>query len=81
MPKRSGKPKKSEDANEAAFRVVSALTDEPAEAAPPKNPHAVALGRRGGLKGGKSRMDSMTPEQRSDLAKMAAAKRWGKRTP
>ena len=35
--------------------------------------------RNGGLKGGKARAASMTPEQRSELAKKAAAARWDKR--
>ena len=35
------------------------------------------IGRRGGLKGGKARMDSMTPKQRTALAKKAAEARWG----
>lgn len=43
-----------------------------------KNPHAVALGRRGGLKGGKARAASMTAEQRSHIAKLAARARWAK---
>lgn len=42
-----------------------------------KNPAAVALGRRGGLKSGKARMEKMTPEQRSEVARKAAAARWG----
>ncbi len=43
-----------------------------------KNPAAVALGRLGGIKGGKARMDALTPERRSEIAKKAAAKRWNK---
>jgi hypothetical protein len=42
-----------------------------------KNPAAVALGRRGGLKGGKARADKLTPEQRKAIARRAAAVRWG----
>ena len=42
-----------------------------------KNPAAVALGRLGGLKGGKTRAANLTPEQRKEIAKKAAA-RWGK---
>lgn len=84
MPKRSSKTK-TEDVNETAFRVVRASTekhDEPDTALAPvekpaKNPAAVALGRAGGLKGGKSRMATLTPEERKELAKKAAAKRWG----
>ncbi|MGH2510351.1 MAG: histone H1, partial [Ktedonobacteraceae bacterium] len=39
---------------------------------------AVSLGRRGGLKGGKARADKLSPERRSEIAKKAAKKRWGK---
>jgi hypothetical protein len=49
-----------------------------AEEHPGKNPAAVALGRRGGLKGGRARMDSMTADQRRKLAEKAAKARWGK---
>ena len=41
-----------------------------------KNPAAVALGRLGGLKGGKARAAKLTPKRRSEIAKKAAAKRW-----
>jgi hypothetical protein len=41
-----------------------------------KNPAAVALGRKGGLKGGKARAANMTKEERSASAKKAAAARW-----
>ncbi len=41
-----------------------------------KNPAAVALGRMGGLKGGKARADSLTPEKRKEIAKKAAQVRW-----
>jgi len=41
-----------------------------------KNPAAVALGRLGGLKGGKARARKMTPEQRSEAARKAANARW-----
>jgi hypothetical protein len=44
-----------------------------------KNPHAVALGRKGGLKGGKARFAAMTAEERTALAKKAARARWKKR--
>jgi len=45
-------------------------------AKPEKNPAAVALGRMGGLKGGRARADSMTAEKRAEIAKKAAAARW-----
>jgi len=47
-----------------------------------KNPHAVALGRRGGKKGGpkggKARMAGLTDAQRRELARKAAGSRWKK---
>ena len=43
-----------------------------------KNPHAVALGRVGGRKSGKARMEKLTPEQRSDIARNAVLARWAK---
>ena len=42
------------------------------------NPAAVALGKLGGLNGGKARAASLTPEKRKAIAKKAAAKRWAK---
>ena len=87
MPKHYSTPKPP-DPNEIAFRVLQEAIGEadcaprvPETADPPreKNPAAVALGRAGGLKGGRSRMDAMTPEERKTLAKRAAAKRWEKK--
>jgi hypothetical protein len=43
-----------------------------------ENPHAVALGRLGGLKGGKARSKKLTPEQRKEIARKAAVARWEK---
>jgi len=43
-----------------------------------KDPAAVSLGRRGGLQGGKARAASLTAEQRAEIAKKAAAKRWNR---
>ncbi len=43
-----------------------------------KNPHAVALGRRGGKKGGKARLVTMTPEERRESARKAARARWAR---
>lgn len=41
-----------------------------------KNPAAVALGRLGGIKGGKARAVSLTPKKRSEIARKAAKARW-----
>jgi hypothetical protein len=45
---------------------------------PTKDAAAVALGRKGGLKGGRARADSLTPEERTKIAREAAQKRWRK---
>ncbi len=73
--------RKNQDANVTAFQITQHIieeTEKPEPEEPPKNPNAVALGRLGGLKGGKARTDSMTPEQRSELARKAAKARWAK---
>jgi hypothetical protein len=43
-----------------------------------KNQNAVALGRLGGLKGGKARIAQLTPEERRELARKAVMTRWAK---
>ena len=53
----------------------------PSKADEGKDPAAMALGRKGGLKGGRARADSLTPEQRKKIAQDAANRRWnGPRT-
>ena len=56
---------------------IEDLASAPEELA--KNPAAVALGRKGGLKGGKARWSKLTPEQRSEAASLAAQARWRKK--
>jgi hypothetical protein len=79
MPDRSRK--RPRDSNQLAKMIVDIATgdadDAPQEDAG-KDPAAVALGRKGGLKGGKARAESMTPEERSAAAKRAAEARWRK---
>jgi hypothetical protein len=77
MPKRSGK---KQDLNEKAFSIVRQLTGEEPKPDPDagKNPAAVALGRLGGLKGGKARAAALSPEARTTMAKKAAKARWSK---
>jgi hypothetical protein len=43
-----------------------------------KDPAAVALGRKGGKKGGPARAAKLTPEQRSESARKAVQTRWSK---
>jgi hypothetical protein len=78
MPERSSKHKRPVDVNQLAKSIVDDSTDEERpEATPEKNPAAVALGRLGGRKGGKARAEKLSPEQRREIAKKAAAARWG----
>lgn len=76
MPDRSRK--RPTDPNELAKQLV----DEVAGDVPPfdpdagKDPAAVALGRKGGLKGGKARAEKMTAEERTESARKAAQARW-----
>lgn len=70
------KGKRPTDVNQRAKSIVDIATGESEDKVKPKNPAAVALGKLGGLKGGKARANSLTPEQRSEIAKKAAAKRW-----
>jgi hypothetical protein len=55
-------------------RATDEDKDEPVDDG--KDPNAVALGRKGGLKGGKARAAALTPEQRSEIARKAAKARW-----
>ncbi len=75
MPKRSGK---KQDLNEKAFTIVQQLTGQLPKANPHegKNPAAVALGRLGGLKGGKARAQKLSKKQRRESAAHAAKQRW-----
>jgi hypothetical protein len=74
MPKRS-----STDLNQTAFRIMQQSTGQAAPTpAPAKNPAAVALGRLGGLKGGKARAKSLSSNMRAKIARNAAIARWKK---
>jgi hypothetical protein len=72
------------DTQQLARSVLDAVTPdaEPPKAkkvARAKNPAAVALGKLGGIKGGKARAESLTPAKRKAIAKKAAAARWSNR--
>jgi hypothetical protein len=80
MPNRSSK--RPSDANQLAKLIVDIATgqakDSLIDPATGKNAAAVALGRLGGMKGGRARMASTTPERRSEIARLGAKKRWEK---
>jgi len=73
------KPKRPRDVNERAKLILDIATGEKEEKNPDegKNPAAVALGRLGGLKGGKARAKKLSARKRKEIAKKAAKKRWG----
>lgn len=84
MADKKRKQKRDYDFAVTAFRVVQEATEqvghEPKQTEPElidgKNPHAVALGRLGGLKGGKARANKLTLERRKEIAQKAAMVRW-----
>lgn len=93
MPKRSSsdppaekpasKPdRRPRDPNALAFNVVREAVGDAEKFQPEereKNPHAVALGRLGGKKGGKARAEKLTAEERKEIARNAAIARWKRR--
>lgn len=70
------------DLAQLAKHIVDEATGErKPEPEDTRNPAAVQLGRLGGLKGGKARADKLSPEQRREIAKKAAAARWSRKEP
>ncbi len=72
-------PKRPRDVNKLAFQIVQESVGEAEPEIPEdtgKDPAAIALGRKGGLKGGKARAAKMTQEERSGAARKAAQVRW-----
>ena len=72
--------KKHLDLSQLAKSIVDKATDNEDKEKPVKNEAAVALGRLGGLKGGKARANSMTGERRKEIAANAANVRWGNKS-
>lgn len=76
--------KRPRDPFQFAKLIGDIATGQVEDVAPPskadegKDPAAMALGRKGGLKGGRARADSLTPEERKKIAQEAAKKRWRK---
>jgi len=79
MPDQSSKRHKPRDLNKLASQIVNEATGGITASVDPdtgKDPAAVALGRKGGLKGGKARAEKLTAKQRSEIARKAAQVRW-----
>ena len=76
------KKKRPTDINQRAKSIVDIATGEVEDNLKEKDLiklAASAMGRKGGLKGGKARAKVLTKEQRSEIAKKAAAARWRKK--
>ena len=75
------RPKRLRDPNQLAKLIVDIATGEVEDIDPNKgkDPAAVSLGRKGGLKCGAERMRRMSPEARKALALTAAKARWAKK--
>lgn len=71
-------PKRSSTTNESVADGLRPLPKPAENEQREKNPAAVALGRLGGLKGGKARAEKLSDEQRKEIAKKAAKARWQK---
>ena len=69
------RPKRPRDANQLAKLIVDISTGQASE---PEESKKVLATRAAGSKGGVSRASKLTPEQRSEIAKAAAAARWKK---
>jgi hypothetical protein len=83
MTKPPHKKRRPRDANQLAKSIVDIATGEVEDREPTpeehgKDPAAVSLGRRGGLKGGKARAQKLTAKQRTSIARLAAVTRWQK---
>ena len=78
------RPDRPRDMNQLAKRIVDLSVGEETEEQPierEKNPHAVALGKLGGQRGGKVRAERLTAAKRSEIARVAARSRWEKKAP
>jgi hypothetical protein len=78
--RRSSKPL-PKDANKLAHEIVRLSTEEPEEQSERSeiSKYLSEIGRKGGLKGGKARAESLSAKKRKDIAKKAAQERWKKK--
>jgi hypothetical protein len=83
MTAKAPRKKRPRDANQLAKSIVDIATGETEDREPTpeeqgKDPAAVSLGRRGGLRGGKARAARMSAKRRAEIAKKAAKARWNR---
>ena len=79
MTKRMKRPKDPVQRAKLIFDIAIGEVEDKNPTESTKNPNAVALGRLGGLKGGKARANKLSSKRLKEIAKKAAKKRW--RTP
>ena len=70
----------SDPMQRAKLTIDLALGEATPSSEPIKDPASVELGRIGGLKGGPARAKKLSPERRSEIARIAAQKRWGQKS-
>lgn len=83
MPERTSSPKRLDLNQLAKLLLNSSIGDAPKPRKPErriKNEAAVALGKLGGRKGGKSRAANLTARRRREIARAAARARWQNET-
>lgn len=90
MPKRLSRKREKDDGTQSAFRALQHVIEQTEGETPAKapviaiasrrrkNPAAVALGRKGGLKSAKARMEKIPQAERRRIASDAARARWAK---
>jgi hypothetical protein len=71
-------PKRPRDPNQLAKLIVDIATGEIDDKVSDAKKDPSARGRAGGLKGGKARAKKLTPEEKADIARIAAEARWKK---
>jgi hypothetical protein len=76
MPRGPKGEKRPADVIGNAVHVMQIATGEARETIVEKNPHAVALGKLGGKKGGKARAKNLSEKKRRSIASKAANARW-----
>jgi hypothetical protein len=70
-------PKRPRDPNQLAKLIVDIASGAVVEDKPEPPTPAQEFARSGGLRGGAARAKALSPEQRQEIARKAAAKRWG----
>lgn len=73
------KEKLPKDPNELAFEVVRLSIESPSTEQSEVSAYLSRIGRKGGLKGGVARAETLSPRRRSQIARKAAKKRWRKK--